>query len=90
MNDSIMSSVLRARKQELQYLLAGAISLAFVGATMLYPEFAGIEGTTGYLWIGYLLTYAIHGARSLAGRRSALVAGIIVVVPILSAVSNLL
>jgi hypothetical protein len=57
MSDSTTSSVLRARKQELQYLLAGAISLTFVGATVLYPEFAGIEGTTGYLFLAVLVGY---------------------------------
>jgi hypothetical protein len=57
MSDSTTSSVLRARKQELQYLLAGAISLTFVGATVLYPEFAGIEGTTGYLFVAVLVGY---------------------------------
>jgi hypothetical protein len=35
MSDSTTSSMLRARKQELQYLLAGAISLAFVGTAIL-------------------------------------------------------
>ena len=57
MSDSTTSSVLRARKQELQYLLAGAISLAFVGMTILYPEFAGIEGITGYLFVVVLVGY---------------------------------
>ena len=57
MSDSTTSSVLRARKQELQYLLAGAISLAFVGTTILYPEFAGIEGVTGYLFAAALVGY---------------------------------
>jgi len=57
MSDSTTSSVLRARKQELQYLLAGAISLAFVGMTILYPEFAGIEGITGYLFAAALVGY---------------------------------
>ena len=57
MSDSTTRSVLRARKQELQYLLAGAISLAFVGTTILYPEFAGIEGITGYLFVVILVGY---------------------------------
>ena len=57
MSDSSTSSVLRARKQELQYLLAGAISLTFVGVTVLYPESAGIEGTTGYLFVAVLVGY---------------------------------
>jgi len=57
MSDSTTSSVLRARKQELQYLLAGAISLTFVGATVLYPEFAGLEGITGYLFVAVLVGY---------------------------------
>jgi hypothetical protein len=47
-------------------------------------------GIIGYLWIGYLLTYAIYDARNLAVRRAALVAGIIVAIPILNAVSMLL
>jgi hypothetical protein len=57
MSDSTTSSVLRARKQELQYLLAGAISLAFVGMTILHPEFAGIEGITGYFFVVVLVGY---------------------------------
>jgi len=57
MSDSTMSSVLGVRKQELQYLLAGAISLAFVGTTILYPEFAGVEGITGYLFAVILVGY---------------------------------
>ena len=57
MSDSTTSSVLGARKQELQYLLAGAISLTFVGTTLLYPEFAGIEGVTGYLFVVVLVGY---------------------------------
>jgi hypothetical protein len=57
MSDSTTSSVLRARKQELQYLLAGAISLAFVGTTILYPEIAGIDGVTGYLFVAVLVGY---------------------------------
>ena len=57
MSDSTTSSVLRARKQELQYLLAGAISLAFVGTAVLYPEIAGIEGITGSLFVAVLVGY---------------------------------
>ena len=57
MSDSTTSSVLRARKQELQYLLAGALSLAFVGMTILYPEFAGIDGITGSLFVVVLVGY---------------------------------
>ena len=57
MSDSTTSSVLGGRKQELQYLLAGAISLAFVGTTILYPEFAGVEGITGYLFLVILVGY---------------------------------
>ena len=49
--------MLRARKQELQYLLAGAISLAFVGTAILYPEFAGAEGITGDLFVIVLVGY---------------------------------
>jgi hypothetical protein len=52
--------------------------------------FNTVTGVIGYLWIGYLLTYAIHDARGLAVRRSALIAGVLVVLPILNAVSNLL
>mgnify|MGYP006272953439 CR=1 FL=1 len=52
--------------------------------------FNTVIGVIGYLWIGYLLTYAIHDARKLDVRRSAIVAGIIVVIPILNAVANLL
>lgn len=52
--------------------------------------FNAITSVVAYLWIGYLLIYAIHDARKLAVRRSALVAGIIVLGPILNAVSALL
>ena len=47
-------------------------------------------GIISYLWIGPLLTYAIHDARNLAVRRAAFVAGVIVVIPALNAVSMLL
>ena len=57
MSDSTTSSVLRARKQELQYLLAGAISLLFVGTAVLYLELAGIDGITGYLFVVILVGY---------------------------------
>lgn len=49
-----------------------------------------VIGVAGYLWIGYLLTYAIHDARNLAVRRSAVIAGILVLVPLLNALSSLL
>ncbi|MFC6941252.1 YIP1 family protein [Salinirubellus sp. GCM10025818] len=52
--------------------------------------FNTVTGVIWYLWIGYLLTYAIHDARSLTVRRSVLIAGVLVVPPILNAVSNLL
>lgn len=44
----------------------------------------------GYFWIGYLLTYAIHDARNLAVRRATLIAGLVVVIPILSSITSLL
>jgi len=50
-------STLRARKQALQYLLAGVISSAFVEVVILYPEFAGIEGLPGYLFLIVLVGY---------------------------------
>lgn len=47
-------------------------------------------GVVGLLWVGYLLTDAIHEARNLAVRRSALVAGIIVIIQVLNIVRILL
>lgn len=47
-------------------------------------------GVLGYLWIGYLLTYAVHDARDLAVRRAAPIAGFVVLIPIANAVVNLL
>lgn len=47
-------------------------------------------GVIGYLWIGYLLTYAIQDARRLTVRRSAVIAGIIVLPLFLNTLSTLL
>jgi hypothetical protein len=44
----------------------------------------------GYFWIGYLLTYAVHDARNLPIRRATLIAGLIVIIPIISLIINLL
>jgi hypothetical protein len=41
-----------------------------------------LTGLVGYLWIGYLLTYAIHDARDLDVRRAGLVAGLVITIPI--------
>ncbi|KTG22991.1 YIP1 family protein, partial [Haloferax profundi] len=61
---------------------------------MQFPQwlllFNTLIGVIGYLWIGYLLTYAIHDARNLVVRRSAVIAGIVVVIPVLNAAVNLL
>ena len=57
MSDRTSTSILRTRKQTLQYLLAGTISSVFIGAAILYPEFAGIEGITGYLFAAALVGY---------------------------------
>lgn len=52
--------------------------------------FNAIVGVAGYLWIGYLLTYAIRDARNLAVWRSALIAGLVVLVPVLNSLTSLL
>lgn len=76
-------------------------SLAFVGnlpmmtqTQMQLPQWLLLFNTSigiiGYLWIGYLLTYAIHDARDLDVRHSAIVAGVIIVIPVLNAVATLL
>ena len=52
--------------------------------------FNGLTGLVGYLWIGYLLTYAVHDARGLAVGRAGLVSGLVVTVPLLYSVSLLL
>lgn len=49
-----------------------------------------IIGVVDYLWIGYVLTYAIQDARNLSVNRSAVIAGIVVLVPLLNALSSLL
>lgn len=75
--------------------------LAFFGnlpmmtqAQMQLPQwlllFNTVISTIGYLWIGYLLAYAIHDARDLDVRHSAIVAGVIIVIPVLNAVATLL
>ena len=57
----------RARKQALKYLLGGIVSSAFIGAAILYPEFAGIDGLLGYLFlvvlVGYLFVLASDHVR---------------------------
>jgi len=50
-------NTLQARKQALQYLLAGVVLSAFIGMVILYPEFAGIEGLLGYLFLIVLVGY---------------------------------
>lgn len=47
-------------------------------------------GVLGYLWIGYLLTYAVHDARDIAVRRAAPIAGFVILLPIVNAVASLL
>jgi len=58
---------LRTRKQTLQYLLAGILSSVLIGAVLLYPEFAGIDGLLGYLFlvvlVGYLFVLASDQVR---------------------------
>jgi hypothetical protein len=67
MSDRTSTSILRTRKQTLQYLLAGTISSVFIGAAILYPEFAGIDGLLGYLFlvvlVGYLFVLASDHVR---------------------------
>jgi hypothetical protein len=62
MNDSTSTSILRTRKQALQYLLAGTLSSVLIGTVMLYPELAGIDGLLGYpfliVLVGYLFVLA--------------------------------
>ena len=57
MSDSTSPSGLRPDKQTLQYLLAGAVSCVFIGAVILYPEFAGVESPYGYLFVAVLVSY---------------------------------
>lgn len=52
--------------------------------------FNAITGLIGYLWVGYLLTYAIHDARDLAVGRAGLVAGLVIAIPVLSSGSLVL
>lgn len=48
--------------------------------------FNAVTGLIGYVWLGYLLTYAIRDARNLNIRRSACVAGIVIIIPLLDTV----
>jgi hypothetical protein len=52
--------------------------------------FNALTGLLGYLWIGYLLTYAIQDARDLDVRRAGLVAGLVITIPIGYSLSLLL
>lgn len=52
--------------------------------------FNALTGLVGYLWIGYLLTFAIHDARDLGVRRAGLVAGLVITIPIGYSLSLLL
>lgn len=52
--------------------------------------FNAIVGILTYIWIGYLLTYAISTVWSLPVRRSALVAGTVVLLPVLNSLTMLL
>jgi hypothetical protein len=49
-----------------------------------------LTGLVGYLWIGHLLAYAVHGVHDLAVGRARVVAGLVVTVPLLYSVSLLL
>lgn len=51
--------------------------------------FNTVVGLIGYVWVGYILTYAIKHARNIDIRRSAGVAGIVVAIPVLNAVIGL-
>jgi hypothetical protein len=57
----------RTRKQALQYLLAGTLSIVLIGTVMLYPELAGIDGPLGYpfviVLVGYLFVLASDHVR---------------------------
>jgi len=52
-------------------------------------RFTAVIGVIGYVWLGYLLTYAIRDARNLEIRRSAGIAGIISIIPLLNTVLSL-
>ena len=52
--------------------------------------FNALTGLLGYLWIGYLLTYAIQDARDIDVRRAGLVAGLVITIPIGYSLSLLL
>lgn len=52
--------------------------------------FNALTGLVGYLWIGYLLTFAIQDARDLDIRRAGLVAGLVITIPIGYSLSLLL
>ncbi|AFK19883.1 hypothetical protein E6P09_00720 [Haloferax mediterranei ATCC 33500] len=48
-----------------------------------------VTGFVGYLWIGYILTYAIHDVHDLTVRRAAAISGVVILVPLLSSISTL-
>jgi len=52
--------------------------------------FNALTGLLGYLWIGYLLTFAIRDARDINVRRAGLVAGLVIAIPIGYSLSLLL
>lgn len=62
MSESASIDGLGSRKQYLQYVLAGGVSLLFVVAAIRYPELSGIERSTDYLFlvaiVGYLFVLA--------------------------------
>ncbi|MBX0305764.1 YIP1 family protein [Haloarcula salinisoli] len=48
-----------------------------------------LTGVIAYVWLGYLFTYAIRDARNLDIRRSAGVAGIVIMIPLLNTALSL-
>lgn len=73
------------------YFLGGLPAITSPDAIPFWlVAFNALTGLVGYLWIGYLLTYAIHDARNLDIRRAGLVAGLVITIPIGYSLSLLL
>jgi hypothetical protein len=73
------------------YLFGGLPAITAPGTMPFWlVAFNALTGLVGYLWIGYLLTYAIQDARDLGVRRARLVAGLVITIPIGYSLSLLL
>jgi hypothetical protein len=73
------------------YFLGGLSSITAPEAMPFWlVALNALTGLLGYLWIGYLLTYAIQDARNLTVRRAGLVAGLVITIPIGYSLSLLL